>query len=106
MVQAMSKEAIKSDKKKEEGPKTVKMGDRLEGRGLDTFDKKALKKALKEEEKKKNAETDDDRKKGYNSMSTSEVTEEEMEAYMLKKSRGSEDPLAKPAGGVGGFDFV
>ena len=40
----MSKEAIKSDKKKEEGPKTVKMGDRLEGRGLDTFDKKALKK--------------------------------------------------------------
>mmetsp|Transcript_63760 Transcript_63760/g.93352 ORF Transcript_63760/g.93352 Transcript_63760/m.93352 type:complete len:550 (+) Transcript_63760:295-1944(+) len=106
MVQAMSKEAIKSDKKKEEGPKTVKMGDRLEGRGLETFDKKALKKALKEEDKKKHAEEDDDRKRGYNSMSTTDVTEEEMEAYMLKKSRGSDDPMAKTAGGVGGFDFV
>ena len=28
MAQAMSKEAIKSDKVKEDGPKTVKMGER------------------------------------------------------------------------------
>jgi len=39
-------------------------------------------------------------------MSTTDVTEEEMEAYMLKKSRGSDDPMAKMGGGVGGFDFV
>ena len=39
-------------------------------------------------------------------MSTTDVTEEEMEAYMLKKSRGSDDPMAKAGGGVGGYDFV
>ena len=40
------------------------------------------------------------------SMASVDVTEEEMEAYMLKKSR-PEDPLAAMAGGSrGGYDFV
>jgi hypothetical protein len=39
-------------------------------------------------------------------MSTTDVTEEEMEAYMIKKSRGPEDPMAETSGGVGGYDFV
>jgi pre-mRNA-processing factor SLU7 len=82
MVAAMSKEAIKSNAKQEDKPNTVKMGERLEGKSLDSFDKKALKKALKAEEKKKSGAGDDDlddRKRKYNSMSTTDVTEEEME---------------------------
>jgi len=108
MVQAMNKEALKIDAPQADKPKTVKMGDRLEGRGLDSFDKKALKKALKAEEKRKQEADDvnDDRKRRYNSMATTDVTEEEMEAYMLKKSRGSDDPMSKVSGGVGGYDFV
>ena len=40
-------------------------------------------------------------------MGSYEVTQEEMEAYMLKKSRGNDDPLAvKGKKGEGGYDFV
>ena len=48
----------------------------------------------------------DERKRKYNSMSTTDVTEEEMEAYMLKKNRG-DDPLAGLSKGANkGYDFV
>ena len=109
MVAAMSKEAIKNESATDQGKKTVKMGERLEGKSFDSFDKKALKKALKKEEQRAQGADDDeqdDRKRKYNSMSTTDVTEEEMEAYMLKKNRGSDDPMAKMGGTVGGYDFV
>lgn len=36
-----------------------------------------------------------------------QVTEEEMEAYLLKKNRGNDDPLAlQGKKGVGNYDFV
>jgi pre-mRNA-processing factor SLU7 len=89
-------------------PKKVAMGERNEGRTFDSFDKKRLKKALDKEENLKNMDEGelDDRKRTFNSMSSYEVTEEEMEAYMLKKQR-VEDPLFKSGQkGPGGFDYV
>ena len=35
-----------------------------------------------------------DRKRKYNSLGSCEVTEEEMEAYRMKKTRGADDPMA------------
>ena len=45
---------------------------------------------LEEEERARRGEAEDrdDRKRKYNSMKTSDVTEEEMEAYRMKKVRG------------------
>ena len=58
------------------------------------IDKEKLKEALKKEEEN---EKDDGKKRKYNSMNaTNDVTEEEMEAYRLKKDRG-DDPMAKLA---------
>eukprot|EP00960_Hanusia_phi_P006119 176474-Hanusia_phi.AAC.1 len=110
MVQTMQAQ-IQNQKhekqEKAEGSKKLAMGDRMVGRSADSFDKKALKKAMKDEERREKHESEaDERKRKYNSMSTTDVTEEEMEAYMLKKNRG-DDPLA----GLGknsnnGYDFV
>ena len=88
----------------DEAKKMAKIGERNEGKSLADFDKKALKKALKEEEKRQRGDTEDDKKRKYNSLGTSEVTEEEMEAYFLKKRR-DEDPFAGSAG-TKGYDFV
>ena len=61
------------------------------------LDKQKLEQALKklDEREKKQQETDD-RKRKYNSLATNEEmpTEEEMEAYRMKKAR-DEDPMAK-----------
>lgn len=61
------------------------------------LDKEKLEQALKklDEREKKQLETDD-RKRKYNSLSTDGgmPTEEEMEAYRMKKAR-DEDPMAK-----------
>jgi pre-mRNA-processing factor SLU7 len=99
---------VESKQKDANEPKRVAMGERLEGRGLDSFDKKRLKKALDEEENLRQTDVTelDDRKRRYNSNNSYEVTEEEMEAYMLKKQRG-EDPMFKSGKkGPGGYDYV
>lgn len=63
-------------------------------------------------EERERAATDDDKsKRKYHSMdaaSGEHVTEEEMEAYRLRKSRG-EDPMAaaaKGGGTVDGYDLL
>jgi len=55
-----------------------------------------LKAALADEDKraKKSKEEDADRKRKYNSMESTDVTEEQMEAYKMKKMR-DDDPMAK-----------
>lgn len=61
-----------------------------------SYDQDKLKKALRKEDQSRE-ETSDDRKRKYNSVSTEvDVTEEEMEAYRMRKDRGS-DPMAKLA---------
>jgi len=51
----------------------------------------------------------DERKRGYNSLSEAAVTEEDMEAWRQKRSRG-DDPLADPSktagGGTDGYEYV
>eukprot|EP00976_Prorocentrum_cordatum_P111184 1195325-Prorocentrum_minimum.AAC.4 len=70
------------------------------------LDKEKLAEAIrKEEEREKGGEETNERKRGYNVTYTSEVTEEEMEAYRLKKKRG-EDPMAELGGGTAGYDMV
>uniref|UniRef100_A0A6U4RSM2 Pre-mRNA-splicing factor SLU7 n=1 Tax=Hemiselmis andersenii TaxID=464988 RepID=A0A6U4RSM2_HEMAN len=101
----------KDDKKKDDGSESKKVapGERNEGKAVEDFDQDRLKKALKREENlaKMDHTELDDRKRKYNSMGSYEVTEEEMEAYMLKKNRGTDDPLnLKDKKGAGGYDFV
>ena len=60
------------------------------------FDKEKLENALKKVDKRRK-EPSDDRKRKYNSLSAEiDVTEEEMEAYRLRKENSS-DPMAKLA---------
>jgi len=99
--------AAAEEEKEKDKARKVAMGERNEGKGgVESFDKKRLKKALKEEEKRsKLTEAElDERKRKYNSMGTVDVTEEEMEAYMLKKSR-PDDPMARISG-TRGYDLV
>jgi pre-mRNA-processing factor SLU7 len=57
-------------------------------------DQKRLKELMKKMDKN-DAESKDDRQRGYNSLKTDvDVTEEDMEAYRLRKERG-DDPMAK-----------
>ena len=59
------------------------------------FDKSKVKEALKREKDKDKAYVGDDRKRKFNSMeANNDVTEEEMEAYRIKKER-SDDPMTK-----------
>ena len=54
--------------------------------------------ALEKEEKFQRQQPGEEGGKGkrrYNSMASTTVTEEEMEAYRMKKSRSSHDPMAK-----------
>ncbi len=48
---------------------------------------------------------DQDRKRGYNVNHEVEVSEEEMEAYRMKKAR-KEDPMASGDAGTKGYDMV
>ena len=62
----------------------------------------------KEERRQAGGVEADERKRGYNVRhEAAEVTEEEMEAYRLKKQR-TDDPLQVPGGGSGtsGYDLV
>mmetsp|Transcript_9499 Transcript_9499/g.12885 ORF Transcript_9499/g.12885 Transcript_9499/m.12885 type:complete len:567 (+) Transcript_9499:54-1754(+) len=62
--------------------------------------------AKEEEINRKGVETDD-RKRGYNVHHNTDVTDEEMEAYRLKKQR-ADDPMKEITGGSGtsGYDMV
>lgn len=62
------------------------------------LDEEKLKKAREKQREfqRRNVETDD-RKRKYNSMESSEVTKEDIEAYRMEK-RHFEDPMAKLAG--------
>ena len=56
--------------------------------------KKKLREALeKEDERQRNGEEKDERKRGYNVTYDADVTEEEMEAFRMKRAR-AEDPMA------------
>lgn len=63
------------------------------------LDKDKLKAALKKEDEfRKQAmkqDNDDDKKRKYNSMTSFEVTPEEMEAYRMRKTDTMNDPMAK-----------
>mmetsp|Transcript_2999 Transcript_2999/g.5896 ORF Transcript_2999/g.5896 Transcript_2999/m.5896 type:complete len:553 (+) Transcript_2999:206-1864(+) len=72
------------------------------------LDPKKLKEAIEKEELRSTNEAQlDDRKREYNVSHDIDVTEEEMEAYRLKKRR-TEDPLMNVAGvsGTSGYDLV
>ncbi|CAG9466178.1 unnamed protein product [Pedinophyceae sp. YPF-701] len=72
------------------------------------LDPEKVKEALRrhEEREKAAAEGRDDRKRGYNSLREEQMTQEDMEAYRLKRVR-ADDPMARPAGGGGGqYDLV
>jgi pre-mRNA-processing factor SLU7 len=58
-------------------------------------------------EKQENEDAASDRKRGYNSIKASDidVTEEELEAYRLKKSRGEDDPMAKLSASAGLLEY-
>jgi pre-mRNA-processing factor SLU7 len=67
-------------------------GDSTGGAGLDDL---KVKEAVKKEEewsKRDHSAEGDDRKRGYNSMTTIDVSLEDMEAYRLKKNK-REDPM-------------
>ena len=51
-MQAQIQNQKQEKKDKSEGSKKLAMGDRMVGRSSDSFDKKALKKALKDEERR------------------------------------------------------
>mmetsp|Transcript_8584 Transcript_8584/g.24666 ORF Transcript_8584/g.24666 Transcript_8584/m.24666 type:complete len:547 (-) Transcript_8584:75-1715(-) len=71
------------------------------------LDQEKLQAALKKQEAERSEL--DDRKRGYNSLKANdtEVTPEEMEAYRMKKSRGTDDPMDKGgATGTDGYDLV
>ena len=74
------------------------------------IDKEKLRKALKAQEEKENETQDDDRKRKFSSLddSTEGVTEEEMEAYRLRKAREDDPLLNKTAGesAGNGYDYV
>ena len=73
------------------------------------LDKDKLAVALAAEEAKwagEDGEEADERKRKYNVTHSVDVTEEEMEAYRLKRPRAA-DPMADPKkGGTDGYDFV
>jgi len=59
------------------------------------YDPKKVQDALKKVEKEDSSKADDDRKRKYHSMNAQvDVTEEEMEAYRMRKER-RDDPMAK-----------
>jgi len=106
MVSKMEQQvrSMPKEKEKDGGARKIGMGERLEGKDAAELDGKRLKEALKQEDKRAKNEELDERKRKYNSMSTVDVTEEEMEAYMLKKGR-ADDPMARMQGS-GGYDLV
>ena len=73
------------------------------------LDAEKLKAALsRHEEAKLRRPEEDERKRKYNSLGGADgVTNEEMEAYRMRKAR-AEDPmeLAKQSGDGGGYDYV
>lgn len=76
------------------------------------LDKEKLEQALKKlDEREKQQQQTDDRKRKYNSLTTDGEmpTEEEMEAYRMKKAR-DEDPMAKivalKAAATTNYEFV
>eukprot|EP00584_Thalassiosira_punctigera_P007958 CAMPEP_0172539368 /NCGR_PEP_ID=MMETSP1067-20121228/10572_1 /TAXON_ID=265564 ORGANISM="Thalassiosira punctigera, Strain Tpunct2005C2" /NCGR_SAMPLE_ID=MMETSP1067 /ASSEMBLY_ACC=CAM_ASM_000444 /LENGTH=692 /DNA_ID=CAMNT_0013325039 /DNA_START=9 /DNA_END=2087 /DNA_ORIENTATION=- len=66
------------------------------------FDKEKLRAAMGRQEKAEKAATaKQGGKRKYNSLSAEvDVTEEDMEAYRLRKGRGAEDPMANLGGGL------
>jgi pre-mRNA-processing factor SLU7 len=62
------------------------------GEGDIRLDENKLERSLQEEEKRLRTDTDD-RARGYNSLHTKDVTEEDIEAYRRKRT-GYEDPMA------------
>jgi hypothetical protein len=71
------------------------------------LDQKKLRAAIKRQEALLAGEVADDRKRGFNSLGADklEVTEEDMEAYRLKKAR-ADDPMAAPGSGTRGYDML
>lgn len=81
----------------EEAPKLSKKELRAKEKQEEKESAERLKKALEKEKKKlkqNKDEDEDDRKRKYNSMMSTDVTEEEMEAYKMAKLR-DDDPMAK-----------
>ena len=59
------------------------------------FDKDKINEAMRRQQLQEDAYSKEGKKKKYNSLSADvDVTEEDMEAYRLRKGRGAEDPLA------------
>lgn len=73
------------------------------------LDKEKVRAALKRQEDEEAAALEpDERKRKYNSIAGSNagVTDEEMEAYRLRKAR-ADDPMAQAAGSTqNGYDYV
>ena len=101
-------------KKKKKNPFEAKKdmwgGDVEEDVALDP--KKLMEALRKEDARLKEGDDDDDgdggkgdRKRGYNVNHEVDVTEEEMEAYRLKRSR-KDDPMNAPDAGTKGYDLV
>ena len=72
------------------------------------LDPKKLADALRREdarERGESAEGGDERKRGYNVSHEVDVTEEDMEAYRMKRQR-KDDPMNAPDAGTDGYDLV
>ena len=94
MLNAMSKGSNRGSGSKFEPPssKSKLYGEAAMGAKVD---QKRVKELLEKMDKEEDAESKDLRKRKYNSLKTDvDVTEEEMEAYRVRKERGN-DPMAK-----------
>ena len=69
------------------------------------LDPKKLAEALRREDAKGSEGGDDERKRGYNVSHEVDVTEEDMEAYRMKRQR-KDDPMNAPDAGTDGYDMV
>eukprot|EP00658_Telonema_sp_P-2_P045346 TRINITY_DN3328_c0_g1_i1.p1 TRINITY_DN3328_c0_g1~~TRINITY_DN3328_c0_g1_i1.p1 ORF type:complete len:554 (+),score=197.21 TRINITY_DN3328_c0_g1_i1:214-1875(+) len=86
-------EEVEEEEEEEEAPKKKKTQKEEEEEKAEKM-KKALAKHAKEQKEWREGEEAGEMKRKYNSMKSTEVTEEEMEVYRMKKIR-SDDPMAK-----------
>lgn len=96
IIPVPSEQTIEKEKTIEKPSKSITtgVGKKRVGDGEIVLDDDKLSAALAKERKRKQTKDDGGgKKKKYNSLEHTEVTEEELEAYRVEKSRG-EDPMA------------
>ena len=98
---AQAREMLKAMPDRKVGDARKPQGSKLYGDADQTamIDKDKLQTALKKLNDEEGQDSQSDRKRKYNSVGAAiDVTEEEMEAYRLRKDRGTADPMANLGG--------